>query len=123
MGLVFGVYTSKAFYTPKINETSSADEDAYVFSVSKKTKHLQYTCKQHAIISYNEDRVFSFGAGFDISIFEKCNSNKNSYTRFGSTYKPANGHNFNSPEATTYLAGEREFKVTEVEVYSVKFIE
>ena len=76
MGLVFGCYTSKPFYTPQQDNEPSADEHAYIFSISKKTKHLQYLKKEHAIRSHNEDRLFSFGAGFDISIFEKCNSNK-----------------------------------------------
>ena len=40
MGLVFGAYTSKPFYTPQKSEESSADEHAYTFSISKKTKHI-----------------------------------------------------------------------------------
>ena len=56
-------------------------------------------------------------------ISDQCNSNKNSDSYLGYTYKPPNGHNYFSPEAKSYLAGEHEFKVTEVEVYAVKFIE
>ena len=77
MGLVFGGYTSKAFYTPQQNE-SSADENAYIFSISKKTKHLQYQNKEKAIRNSKKERLFSFGNGFDISILDQCNSNINS---------------------------------------------
>ena len=59
----------------------------------------------------------------DIVIFDQCNSNKNSYSYLGYTYEPPNGHKYGSPEANSYLAGEKHFKVTEVEVYAVKFIE
>ena len=40
MGLVFGGYTSKPFYTPQNNGEFTADEHAFIFSISKKTKHL-----------------------------------------------------------------------------------
>ena len=122
MGLVFGGYTSKAFYTPQQNE-SSADENAYIFSISKKTKHLQYQNKEYAIRNYNKDRLFGFGHGNEISIYDQCNSNKKSYSNIGCTYKPANGHKYDSPETRSYLAGEDYYKVAEVEVYSVKFLE
>ena len=123
MGLVFGVYTSKPFYTPQKDDGFSADEHAYIFSISKKTKHLQYQKKDSAIRNFNKDILFSFGSGADITIYDQCNSNKQSYSYLGNTYKQCDGHKTDSDEANSYLAGEKKFKVTEVEVYDVKFIE
>ena len=40
MGSVFGSYTSKSFYTSQKDYEYSSDEHAYIFSLSKKTKHL-----------------------------------------------------------------------------------
>ena len=73
MGLVFGGYTSKAFYTPQQNE-SSADENAYIFSISKKTKHIQnkYRYKESAIRNFNKEKLFAFGGGYDIGIYDQC---------------------------------------------------
>ena len=125
MGLVFGAYTSKSFYTPQKNDESSADEHAYIFSVSKKTKHIQnkYRYKESAIRNFNKEKLFAFGGGYDIGIYDQCQSYNNSCSNLGTTYKPCDGHNIASYEANSYLAGENKFKVTEVEVYDVKFIE
>ena len=123
MGLVFGAYTSKAFYTPQHSDEESADENAYIFSISKKTKHIQYQNKEKAIRNFNSSRLFSFGSSPDIGIYNQSNSNKQSYSNFGYTYKLCDGLKVGSDEANSYLAGEHKFKVTEVEVYDVKFIE
>ena len=39
----------------------------------------------------------------------------------GSTYQPPAGMAHRSPEASAYLAGSQNFRVTEIEVYKVTF--
>jgi hypothetical protein len=86
MNRVFGGYSSVNFPTISpsyLNNNWSADENAFIFSLTNKTKHLQYDgiTKQEAIVS--DTRVlFSFGFD-DLWIADKCNENKESCSNIG----------------------------------------
>eukprot|EP00347_Sterkiella_histriomuscorum_P006620 403352073 len=114
-GLVFGGYTS-------ISWTSDykwySDPTAFVFSLSKRSIHKQYRNQQYAVI-HQKMFMCAFGGGCDIAIgdnFDKHSSNSN----LGSTYELPNGYKYQSIEAKQYLAGQKNFKILEIQVYSVQ---
>ena len=42
LGFVFGLFTSIPWVVPAVNDTKQADATAYIFSLSEKTKLLQF---------------------------------------------------------------------------------
>ena len=50
-------------------------------------------------------------------IKEACNQSEGSYSYFGGTYELPAGMTRGSIEADSYLAGDRNFKVSEIEIY------
>ena len=65
--------------------------------------------------------MFCFGR--DIAIYPNCDTNKKSYTNIGKTYKPPEGMVYDSNKTPCYnLGGAYNFKVTEIEVYTVIFL-
>ncbi len=79
--------------------------------------------KEDAIFNW-PDCLVIFGCTFsaDININDNCNTNTESLSDFGDYYTLPDGIDEDSDEAYSYLAGAHEFKVEEIEVYSVKFI-
>ena len=61
------------------------------------------------------------GGGHDIYISDNCNFNKMSGSNYGYTYKLPSGIKYFSKEAKGYLAGSKNFKVIDIETYSVKY--
>ena len=58
----------------------------------------------------------TYGSGHDLYIADQANVNTSSYSNLGNIYElPAGKDN-------TWLAGSYQFKVLEIEVFSVKFI-
>ncbi len=64
---------------------------------------------------------WSVAFGGDIAIHDNCNTNGSSFTNIGKSYTPPIGIVKETPAAQSYLAGAHEFKVTEIEVFSIKF--
>ncbi len=88
--------------------------------MSKQTKHLCHM-KDNAIKNFINTLVI-FGCYYsDIHIGDNCNTQASSYSYFGDNYTLPNGIVKDSNEAHSYLAGAFQFKVEEIEVYSVKF--
>ena len=87
-GLVFGLFTSIpwAVPAPGIYGAYSGDNTAYIFSLSKKTKHPQFSRKENALRHYNADFVLVAGNSGDISIKEHFDLRSNNETNFGSGY-------------------------------------
>ena len=110
---VFGGYSSIGW---KPDGAWSADPNAFIFSLSQKTKHEQYQNKEQAMYFANS---FMIWFGYDILIYNDCNNNGSSYSNFGSTYKPPDGMAQGSEDANKYLAGSHSFKVLEIEVFKV----
>jgi hypothetical protein len=58
----------------------------------------------------------AYGSGNDLCIVDQANNNTSSYSNLGSIYElPAGKEN-------TWLAGAYQFKVLEIEVFTVKFV-
>jgi hypothetical protein len=57
--------------------------------------------------------------GEDICIYKDSNANNKSYTTFGHTYQLPDGMQLGDPSTDKYLAGEKKFKVLEMEVYKI----
>lgn len=115
-GFIFGGYTSKSWVH---TGNYQADPDAFIFSMSNKTKHLVYQNHGNAIYT-NNGYGATFGGGHDIHVADNCNANYTSYTNFGDTYKPPDGINYNTDQAKWYFSGSnRNFRVLEIETYSV----
>ncbi|CDW83697.1 UNKNOWN [Stylonychia lemnae] len=110
---VFGGYSSIGW---KPDGAWTADSKAFIFSLTKKTKHEQYQNKEQAMYYAN---TFMIWFGYDLLIYAECNNNGSSYSNFGTTYKPPDGMIANSEEAKMYLAGSHNFTVKEIEVYKV----
>lgn len=119
---VFGGFTTVEWMTPDTADYRLQDDNAYLFSITHKTKHPVYKHRTSAVRLWNEKYLFFFGGGCDLGIAEKCDKYKDSWTNFGFTYKPPEGIKPQSEEAMAYLAGAYCFKVKELEVYSVNFI-
>ena len=64
---------------------------------------------------YNDNGI-TFGNGHDIFISDNSNSNTNSYSNLGSTYK-LDGYVDGSNDANRFLAGSYNFRVKEIEVF------
>ncbi|CDW76598.1 UNKNOWN [Stylonychia lemnae] len=92
------------------------DENAFVFSLTKKTKHEQYQHQEQAL--YFTD-TFMLWFGYDFMIYSNCDKNPNTNSSLGTTYKLPEGIAVGSVEGKSYLAGSFNFTVKEMEVYRV----
>jgi hypothetical protein len=79
---IFGGYTSLSWES---RNTYRRDKNAFIFSLSNKTKHLQYRYK-YASIGDHYNYLPCFGNNNDIVIYDNCNSNESSLCNFGYTY-------------------------------------
>lgn len=91
------------------------DNDAFVFSVTNKTTHKQYSNLNMAVRFCSDN--FLFGIGVDLIVSENYDQNNQSYSNFGYTYLTPNSWKAGSNEASAYLGGSRNFKVKDVEVH------
>ena len=77
---------------------------------------LNGTSNQHGIFCKSGYGP-SFGGGHDLHIANGANANSSSYSNLGTTYQcPANAN------SSSFLAGQRNFSVNEVEVFVFKDI-
>jgi len=108
---IFGGFTTKSWAN---HNKYTYDPEAFIFSLTHKTKlNKQKNTSRSIFCSTNYGPIF--GGGSDISICDNCNNNNNSYSN--------GNHTYNLPEGVdnkTYLAGACNFKVKDIEVYSVK---
>ena len=91
---------------------------AFLFSLknqlNRQFKMLQYRYTHRAIWD---------GAGYgpifgnDLQLSNSCHSNTNSYANPGSTYREPTGHGYQSSQAKSLLAGSRNFRCDEYEVF------
>ncbi|CDW90777.1 UNKNOWN [Stylonychia lemnae] len=115
-GQVFGGYTSLSWKSPKWEHIK--DQEALIFSLTKNTVHKQYQSFERAL-EHNKGCLMIFGKGQDIIIESECNNNQKSHCNLGGTYSLPNGYKFEEKQAKDYLAGAYNFKVIEIEVYSI----
>ncbi len=94
------------------------DKNAFLFSVSKKTKHSIIKEPMHPLHMFS---TYSVTFGYDLSIRDNCNGRNDSQVYIGLSFTPPEGIVKRTPEAERYLAGASNFYVTEIEIFSVKF--
>jgi len=106
---IFGGFTTKPWAS---NNVYVYDPQAFIFSLTHKTKLSRQKHTSNSIhCSSNHGPIF--GGGNDICIYDNCNINNN-YSSGNCTYDLPQGVDNN-----TYLAGAYNFKVKDIEVYSV----
>ena len=113
---IFGGYTSKAWKSKEKGEFQS-DEKAFLFSLTKKTKHEineNYTDKA---IYFANNRGPVFGSGFDLLISEKCDQDEESFSNLGISYECE--EDMTPEEIRKHLGGEIHFRVKEIEVFGL----
>ena len=59
----------------------------------------------------------TFGAGHDLSIASYASSHTKSSSNLGYTYSPPSGHSYGSSFTKSFLAGNDNFQLDEVEVF------
>eukprot|EP00347_Sterkiella_histriomuscorum_P019369 403341890 len=116
-GQVFGGFTSIPQTSPDKYQCYS-DPSAFVFSLSKRSIHKQYQNQDRAVW-HDKDSMCVFGWG-DIGIRDNCDKNSDSISDLGFTYELPKGYKQKSDETNSYLAGQYNFKVLEIEVYSLE---
>ena len=88
------------------------------------TKHQNFN-SQYSICKH-PDYLIIFGGGNgrsnDIRIFDDCDNKKTSISSLGCSYDPPQGYICGSSYAKQYLGGSYEFKVVEIETFSVNYI-
>jgi len=116
-GNIFGGFTEKAWDSAS---RDVIDPKAFIFSlVNKKNKPFKVMCTNGANAIYCYSR---FGPTFgesDICIFSDSNSNKLSYSDFGSSYKHPDYQYIT--ENKSILAGSNRFQTSEIEVFVAKY--
>jgi hypothetical protein len=115
-GKIFGGYTKCKWNS---NDCWVADDSrtSFIFSINNTSRHniklpkyAIYCGKAHGPI---------FGKGYDIYISNNCNVNNNSFCNLGNSYILNNSAKSESIESKSYLAGNVNFKVTELEVFQI----
>lgn len=117
-GMVFGGYTSKSWKSKAKGEFQE-DDKAFIFSLTKKTKHELHERFIDKATYMNENNGPVFGAGFDIFISEHCDKDRESFSNLGISYEIDDELSTN--EGRQYLAEEFNFNVKEIEVFSIKY--
>jgi hypothetical protein len=65
--------------------------------------------------------VFGNSFGWDLCLFNNCNSNSSSYSNLGYSYELPKGMTVNTDESKQSLAGAYNFSVKEYEVFKIQF--
>jgi hypothetical protein len=119
---IFGGFTSSAW---DCSNESKYDANAFIFSLTNKDNK---PCKMVTTNAFDSIKcmkecgpIFGGSRSFrvlfdDIFIANNGNLNENSHSALGYTYKHPH-YNFDSKEAKTFLAGQRDFQLSEIEVY------
>ena len=125
-GKAFGGYTTVPWSFDDTYQDFE-DSEAFVFSMTHRTKHEQYQLKDKAVRHY-PSYLPTFGYSHDFHICDNCDQERNSHSLFGhssnGTYQlePDLGIEKDSEEAFNYIAGSQNFLVKEIEVFKVYFL-
>ena len=126
---VFGGFASRSWQIPR-NQLwlTKRDDEAFVFSLTKMTKHPLFNHERNALCMYkNGETMFGpcfggCGTGhYDIIIFDRCNERIDNYSTLGHCYQLPAGMQEYTEEANSYLAGTANFTVDEIEVYGINY--
>eukprot|EP00347_Sterkiella_histriomuscorum_P015969 403355002 len=117
-GQTFGGYTSISWESRVIN---LPDNNAILFQLNKNTLHRLIQDKGTGIYNNNEYLcIFGTNLYWDIGIQNDCDKKAQSICNLGHNYLPPNGFKPGLTEARNYLAGKYNYKVIEIEVYSLQ---
>jgi hypothetical protein len=115
---VFGGFASAAWNS---SGQYISDPNAFIFSLVNKYNEPIKMKVDPGNIQYSLCGAASygpfFGGGHDFAIFNNADSNKDSYSNLGFSYKHPN-YSTGSIEAKEFLAGSFNFQLREIEVYS-----
>ena len=115
-GYIFGAYTAMAWDSTSKHKS---DPTAFIFSLANPSNQPQLIpIKTHAKAVYCFDSHGPVFGGYDICIQTNSNSNNENYSDLGNCYD----FQLYSPKTTqsqSFLAGSREFKTAEVEVFNL----
>ncbi|KAG2392708.1 hypothetical protein C9374_011433 [Naegleria lovaniensis] len=121
---IFGGYTTQT-WNP-VNGNYKRDSESFIFKYHDSKCMFEILPNSDSstgeAIYAMPNNLTCFGGGCDFSIADKCNENKKSYCNLGYSYTiPQSLSNFQHEDAEvrSYLAGSKNFKVSEIEVYKV----
>eukprot|EP00347_Sterkiella_histriomuscorum_P015615 403356357 len=115
-GQTFGGYTSVSWDS---DNKYKEDNQAFLFQLNQRSIHPIEKNFQYAV-HHSPSYMLFFGNGCDLILSNQCDENKTSRSDFGHSYKLPPGQTYNTEVSKRYLAGEYNYKVLEIEVYSVK---
>ena len=95
------------------------DDKAFLFSFTNNEKYPIKT-PEKAIYASNSHLVI-YGHGYDICIFDNCNTNNMSSSDFPHSYS-CSKYPSKSEESKAYLAGTNKFKVVDIEIFAIIWI-
>jgi hypothetical protein len=116
-GFIFGGYTPLSWESKQAYKSDDSQQ-SFLFTLKNsantepKMFALKSNCKQYAIYC-NPDYGPTFGAGHDFCICHNVQGSSSS-SNFGHSYNNDTGH-----DGQTFLAGERNFTVKEIEVFQI----
>ena len=87
--LIFGAYTT---HTWESCNKWKPDAKMFTFSLSKKTKHLQYMRKEEAVCNCNDNNWLMIFGSNDIRIADQCDSVRMSLSDLGRCTRAPNGY-------------------------------
>ena len=100
------------------------DYQAFLFSLVNKPGWAPVKLPQTGTYSYQGYSIPdcssygpSFGAGWDIAIYNYASSSSNNYANLGYTYSAPSGYSYGSTFTQTFLAGTYQFTPDEVETF------
>ena len=106
-----------------LGNTYKQSNSSFLFSLRNKDNlaafiaNIKQGQEQYAICS-NSGYGPSFGRGRDLRICDNPHVNQFSFSRFGHTYQLPPGYVYRSEQAKNLLAGQYQFKTTEIEVFN-----
>ncbi|CDW86474.1 UNKNOWN [Stylonychia lemnae] len=113
-GRVAGAYTSASFTSIGI---TAMDEKAFIFSPDLQ---VVLPIKEQKEAHYDQQSYGpNFGINGDLFVCSNSNEREDSYSYLGKSYQLPAGITYGSNEARTYLFGQVNFYLAEIEVYSL----
>ena len=121
MGKIFGGYTDIPWKERGGYEKGNGN--SFLFSLRDDFNFVKLRClNKDKEVCHHPYILGSFGGGCGFTLFDDCNININSLSNLGAWdyYELPNGIKVDSDECQSYLAGSRNFKVLEIEVYKLE---
>ena len=120
-GFIFGGFTLQSWYNEGYKNCYKSDSNAFLFSLTNLKNiplKMIYIEPSNAI---GTGRTYGpvFGNEGSLVIFDESNKNKDSYSDLGKSYQHPE-YDYKSNEAESFLAGSKNFQVSEIEVFSYK---